>query len=218
MLLGSAVTSSILKADPRYKDAKATPLLLSSYALEQRAATDFEVMKVVNGIKDEYGAGASTLLRIFNASGERLFFRHDFHRRGNVWKYPFDMIIENGQWSVVLIVHTAAGQSVAGGVVYHTTQMAADLFCGWDVPYWDGPFSSGHKNTVHCEIQKMDYWRDPAKREEAHDRTNNGKASVRTKLPVAYDALYHEYQVSMLTAGGTSPVTDVIFGRVEKLE
>lgn len=218
MILGSAITSSTLAADPRYQTAEATPALLSNYAFEQRSASDFEVVKVINGMKDEYGNGASTLVRIFNATGERLFYQSDFHVRGNSWKYPFDAIIENGQWSLVLIVHTGKFEGVAGGVVYRTESGPVDVFCGWDVPYFDGSFS-GHKNTVHCEIQVPDYWapKESAKRAAVHEKTRTSGPSGRTGTPVA-GVPPHEYKVSIVTAGGTSPMTDIVFGRVTTLK
>lgn len=210
MILGSAVTDSTLKTDPRYiNELKLTEKLLSSYALEQRASTDYEVMKVVNGMKDEYGAGTSNLLRIFNASGERLFLRDAYHVRGNTWKYPFDMVIENGQWSVVLIVHTAYVEGMAGGVVYRTENNPKDIFCGWDIPYVG-------RNTVKAEIREVDYWKESANRTATHKAVNSGPSIFRSEA--ASSALPHEYKVTMQIANGTSPVTDVIFGRTNTLK
>ncbi len=213
MLLGSAVTPSLLRTDPRYEKDDITSKMLSSYALEQRSATDAEVMKVINGMKDEYGVGASTLIRIFNASGERLFLRGDFHVRGNSWKYPFDTIIENGQWSLALVVHTGSMEGVAGGVVYHTA--TADLFCGWDVPYFDGSIR-GHKNTVYGEIRKPQYWDQQAQRDEVHKRTNKAAASCKASGPGTGDDAV--YRVAVLTAAGTSPITDITIGRTDTLK
>lgn len=217
MILGSAITSSTLDADPRFHKKEVTPDMLSNYAFEQRSATDFEVVKVINGMKDEYGNGASTLVRIFNATGERLFYQSAFNLRGNSWKYPFDAIIENGQWSLVLIVHTGKFEGVAGGVVYRTEKTATDVFCGWDVPYFDGLFSE-HKNTVHSEIQAPGYWDKPGIRTDTHETTRTGQASKRTDTPAAGAALQHDYKVSIVTAGGTSPMTDIVFGRVGTLK
>ncbi|WP_125900892.1 hypothetical protein [Methylobacterium indicum] len=222
MILGPAVTSATLKTDARYRDATATATLLSSYALEQRGSTDFEVMKVVNGMKDEYASGASTLLRVFNASGGRLFLRSDVHWHGKVWKYPLDLVIENGQWSIALVVHAARFEGVAGGIVYRTEEVPTDIFCGWDVPFWDGPFSSSHKNTVCAEIRKPGHYDAETNLGIMRNLTNGGGASARAEhtgkaeeRPFEVD---HDYVAVVLTAAGTSPVTDIVIGRSDTLQ
>lgn len=215
MLLGSAVTKAVLQTDPRYQKGEITLDMLSNYALEQRAATDSDVMKVLNGVKDEYGSGASTLIRIFNASGERLFLREDFHLRGNTWKYPFDMIIENGQWLVALVVKNGTMEGVAGGVVYHSA--TADMFFGWDVPYVDATLR-GHKNTVYSEIRHLKNWDRKPAREEAHRATNKAAASWHAPRPDSNEPKDLGYRVSIFTAAGSSPITDVTIGRTETLK
>lgn len=215
MLLGSAVTPAVLQTDPRYQKGDITLDMLSTYALEQRAATDSDVMKVLNGIKDEFGSGASTLIRIFNASGERLYLRDDFHLRGNTWKYPFDMVIENGQWLVALVVKNGTMEGVAGGVVYHSA--TADMFFGWDVPYFDGKLS-GHKNTVLSEIRTLNYWEKQRERDTVHTATNKAAASWHAPHVNSTEPQDLGYRVSIFTAAGTSPITDVTIGRAATLK
>lgn len=218
MLLGNAVTEAILKSDPRYQSEKITPVLLSQYALEQRSSTDTDVMKIANGMKDEYSNGASTLVRIFNASGESLYLRYDLHDYGNTWKYPPDMVIHNGQWSVLLVAHAKGLQGVAGGLVYNAASKNMDMFCGWDVPYMDDIFGKGHNNKVYGEIQPRDYWGSKERREAVHTRTNRDKiAAYITPAPEVANPP-HNYRISLQTAAGTSPVTDIIFGLVETLK
>lgn len=219
MLLGTAVTEAVLKTDPRYVGQQITSPMLSTYALEQRASTDTDVLKIANGMKDEYGNGASTLLRIFNAAAEPLRLRYDIHRYGNIWKYPVDMVIHNGQWSVLLVVHAQPFQGVAGGLIYHAAGSDVDLFCGWDMPYMDDLFGKGHNNKVYGDIQKPNYWSPKDKREAIHDRTNKDKvAGYLTPAPAANAEVKHGYRISLQTAAGTSPVTDITFGLVDTLK
>ena len=218
MLLGNAVTEAILKSDPRYHGKDITPIMLSEYALEQKASTDTDVLKIGNGMKDEYGKGISTLVRIFNACAEPLYLRYDLHLRGNIWKYPPDMVIHNGQWSVLLVSHSAMAQGIAGGLVYHAAGKKMDMFCGWDMPYMHDIFGEGHNNKVYGDIQPRDYWNGQDKREAVHTRTNRDKVPAYVTPAPGGDNPAHNYRISLQTAAGDAPFTEITFGLVETLK
>lgn len=65
----------------------------------------------VNGLKEEYGTGASTLVTIYNSTGFnfKLVAKHDIW--GGFFKYAPDTDIYNGEWSCVLHAHPG-GQAI----------------------------------------------------------------------------------------------------------
>jgi hypothetical protein len=62
----------------------------------------------VNGMKDEYGTGASTLIMIYNSLGLNLKLNSAVDIFGGFFKYMPDNDIYNGEWSCVLHVHPQA--------------------------------------------------------------------------------------------------------------
>lgn len=77
VLVGNEVTKNDVVADPRYSHLKpedVTTKLLSSFTIEQEVKYDTDALKIINGIKEEYGTGVSSLIRIYNASGRALSF------------------------------------------------------------------------------------------------------------------------------------------------
>lgn len=72
-----------------------------------------------------------------------------------MWKYPFDDTILNGQWSVVLHVHTSgAARGSVSCFVYTIEHEGDDVFCGWSNP-WDRNLYS---NKVYTEVRENGHW------------------------------------------------------------
>ena len=74
-ILGAAITASDVVADPRYSHYSPNQVprtVLSSYMLEQKGKYDGESLKLANTMKEEFGVGVSSLVRIYNASGQTL--------------------------------------------------------------------------------------------------------------------------------------------------
>lgn len=161
VLVGSAITPNDVVADPRYchlKPEQVTTKLLSSYTLEQKVKYEFKATEIMNGIKDEWGNGTCGLIRIYNASGHTLTFQEQGPNwSGHVWKYPFDNVILNGQWSVVLHVKTTGiPRGSVSCFVYTIEDEGADVFCGWSVPNtW---YSFFYSNTAYTWIQGNGCW------------------------------------------------------------
>lgn len=80
MLVGNSITANDVVADPRYSHLKldeVTTKILSSYTAEQKVKYELDALKLVNSFKEEYGNGVSSLIRIYNASGQTLSFSKD---------------------------------------------------------------------------------------------------------------------------------------------
>lgn len=96
----------------------------------------------VNGMKEEYGTGVSTLVMIYNATGSTLKYDSIEDSSGHLFKYQPDSVVYNGEWSVFLHTKTAgaARGSVAtakywlrGGVPAKSHQLSVS----WSTP-WSG--------------------------------------------------------------------------------
>ncbi|NKC02314.1 MAG: hypothetical protein GKR90_27960 [Pseudomonadales bacterium] len=115
VLVGNVITPEDVVADPRYRRLKPKQVsleLLSQYTRELQGKFDFEAMRIINTIKEEYGTGVCALVRIYNASGKTITFKtRGPNWQGHMFKYPPDYTILNGQWSVFLHVKTSENAS-----------------------------------------------------------------------------------------------------------
>ena len=158
-ILGAAITATDVVADPRYSHYNPNQVprtVLSSYTLEQKGKYDEDSLKLVNTMKEEFGLGVSSLVRIYNASGRTLYLTnpgYDWH--GHMFRYPPDSSIENGQWSVFLHVKTSgAATGSESCVIYNIQDEGDDVFMGWSVP-WN---QSSWTNTIYTEIREGGHW------------------------------------------------------------
>jgi hypothetical protein len=154
MIVGNHITSELVKYDPRYQGREVTPKILSEYTLESKSDPDRDAVALgkVNAMKEEYGTGVCTLVRIYNATGDSLKYvvDHDWH--GNIWKYPYDDIILNGQWSCFLHAHTYMGNyGTCAALILRDAVVAQDVFLGWQSPQYA-------VNQVYVETQGLNHW------------------------------------------------------------
>lgn len=158
MIIGNEVNSDVVKSYPQYvKEANITPLILSKVAMQQLTATDsrgdslqMAATKAVNAMKNEYGQGASTLVMIFNASGETLRYQTNKDWSGETEKYPFDLTIANGEYSVFLHVKSGIFTGSVGCVVFRGDS-GSDFLFAWDNPYIGD-------NSSYVDVKSKDYW------------------------------------------------------------
>jgi len=165
MIIGKPITLKTFEAKyedftPEQKKLYATDddkrRYIAQMAMEQISQTDEEALMMANSLKANFGNGISTLLRIYNATGETLSWKRDYSWYGRFYSEA-DPLIQNGQWSVLLHVRRTgflwltAGSS--GGLVYETeskfpfnkSQAPAQVFMGWSTPYWFG--------TNRCQVK-----------------------------------------------------------------
>jgi len=111
--------------------------------------------KYVQGVKDWYGNGVSTLCLIYNATGSTLRYVADKDWYGFICRTPYPTEIGNGQWAAFLHVHnTGASSGSEAAVVYRGTNgngEERDLLLGWSTPW--GPWNS---NKAYCKIGGVD--------------------------------------------------------------
>lgn len=102
MLFATPIVREQLKLDPRFSETDITSENVATVAMERRGMRDLELMRHVNSILKEMGSNAIAL-RLYNGSGERLWLdREHYNRQAGIWKYPPDLFLDPGQWSVIV--------------------------------------------------------------------------------------------------------------------
>jgi hypothetical protein len=136
MLFGTKIDASVLSALPQYADKNITPKDLGEYAAGTMADHQKDADDNVNGMKQEYGNGISTLVMIYNASGYQLQRMDEVDTHGHVGDWPLDTYIENGQWSVFLHVHSSGAAVGSEGYCDYSLVGTADTVrFSWASPY-----------------------------------------------------------------------------------
>lgn len=153
MIFGLNLTMEDVKADPRWASKEPTLKDLADFTLEKQSNYEESAILKLNGMKQEYGDGTSTLVMIYNATGVDLNLKPQkditYNWNGHLFKYTPDKTIMNGQWSVFLHVHTsgmAYGSKAA--IVYELGNNNISALLGWDTP-WD---QLSYNNKVHVEL------------------------------------------------------------------
>lgn len=157
MIVGTQVDSDFVKLDPKYEKVEITPLILSQVAVQQLSVPNsmgdslqLQATKQANFMKDDYGEGASTLVTIFNASGETLTFHDSQDWSGGLGKYPIDGKVDNGEYTVFLHTKTRLLQGSVSCVVFRG-ESGEDFLLAWENPYWG-------QNSIYADVQPNDYW------------------------------------------------------------
>lgn len=159
MLFGTGIVMDDVKADPRYAGKTPTLKDLADFTMEKKSLYEEEALKHVNGMKSEYGTGASSLVMIYNATGANLKLKpqkditHNWS--GHIWKYPADDTIMNGQWCVFLHVHTSGAARGSVAAIIHTLEgQNKDSLMSWSTP-WN---QAGSHNKIYAEVRENDHW------------------------------------------------------------
>ncbi|KAK9681794.1 hypothetical protein RND81_10G029400 [Saponaria officinalis] len=159
----------------------------------QTGVANEEARKYVNGVKEFYGDGASTLCMIFNGTGETLYYVDDHDYYGNLGRTPYPVQIGNGQWVSFLHVHTTSASSGSeAALIYRGKQkdgLTRDFMIAWSTPWgiW-------YKNKAYCEMREegqSSSW------DDIYDRTNNSGYDDK----VDRDGMI----IKVSTASGSSP-------------
>lgn len=112
MLFSTPIVKEQVKLDPRFAgEANVSTEDLATIALERRGLRDLETMRYLNSMLKD-AKGEFFAVRIYNGSGERLWLSRDSYTNDSaIWKYPPDLMIDPGQWSVVVSegTHTRDG-------------------------------------------------------------------------------------------------------------
>lgn len=158
MLIGNEVNAAVLMQDPQYAHSEIDTLLLSKVAIQRQSLSNSngvtlqeEAYQALNAMKEEYGNGASTLVMIFNASGETLAFKKKWNYAGDTDKYAMDSLIRNGQYSIFLHVSQHFFGSSEAAVVY-VGESGESFLMAWDNPYRG-------LNSVHAMVgEEPNFW------------------------------------------------------------
>lgn len=137
-------------------------------AAEQMSAIDSSgnslqnsALQILSQMKEEFGEGSSTLVMIYNATGETLTYCASCDWSGQVGKQPYDLVIYNGQYSVFLHAETSFLEGSIGGVIYRGTR-GSDILLTWDNPLIG-------ENRIYIDVQESNYWT----LEESWDQVEN---------------------------------------------
>ncbi|XP_021749349.1 23 kDa jasmonate-induced protein-like [Chenopodium quinoa] len=194
---GQVVDDDKLDEMPRYVDefksqedrAREAMNLINEYDKNVKAR------KYVDGVKSDYGNGASTLCMIYNATGETLYYSTSKDWYGYIGRTPYPFEIGNGQWASFLHVHkTSASSGSEAAVVFrgkNKSGQSRDFLVAWDTPW-----SSFKKNKAYSDVGSVgsfnSRWNDVVKNLE-----NSGYDQVTNRDGV---------KIEVSTATGTSPV------------
>ncbi|KAK9681863.1 hypothetical protein RND81_10G032800 [Saponaria officinalis] len=168
-------------------------------AMKAQAVAYNEARSYVNGVKDFYGDGTSTLCLIFNGTGETLYYVDDHDWFGILCRTPYPIEIGNGQCASFLHVHDI-GPSLRGSeaaVIYRGKQkdgLSRDF-----VLTWITPFAAWNTNKAYCEMSEVGHsssWDDIYNRASDSDYTAD----------IHRDGM----DVEVSTASGSSPVFSAI--------
>lgn len=112
----------------------------------------------VNGMKEEWGSGVSTLIMIYNATGCTLKLDDMGSDSGKFWKYEPDPVVYNGEWTCFLHVKTAGTATGSCGWVGYKMHGDVGNIEGmgtmddyYFVTAWDTPWSGS--NTAWTGVQ-----------------------------------------------------------------
>lgn len=178
VIKGTAITQADVRRTSAYED----PPLDDAAILKQAAIQAMEhrydaydrqgdppgALNRVNGMKEEFGNGVCTLLMMYNATGCRLTKADDDDHSGKIWKYKYDDVIENGQWSVVLHVKSSFGLAGSTACIgYELEGRNQVLVVAWDTPYSGD--STGWVRIIPMAEWKATDW------DDFHDNSDGGE-------------------------------------------
>lgn len=109
---------------------------LARVSRDEKGSSQKSAMDLVNAYKEEYGNGVSTLIVIYNSTGDPLLLDQNYDKSGHIGKYPYDTRIENGQWSSILHVHTSSTMRGSVAAIRYRIGNSENFFSlGWSTPY-----------------------------------------------------------------------------------
>ncbi|XBI51072.1 hypothetical protein VPH35_033646 [Triticum aestivum] len=132
-------------------------------SLMNEDSKNIKASKYVEGVKDWYGDGVSTLCILYNATGDTLYYVGEHDWFGFIGRTPYPAEIGNGQYAAFLHTHnTGAASGSEGAVVYRGKNRD-----GQDRDYlvaWSTPFGPWYSNKVSPSLLRQwsllrDWWR-----------------------------------------------------------
>ncbi|CUA77812.1 LOC100283929 [Rhizoctonia solani] len=171
MIYGTAIDSQYLKDHiAKYKNVP-----LSDITAKDRGDVAFQLLGThkqaavdhVDREKRDYGNGVSTLVLVYNATGDRISVHDSYSWHGHFYSEAPDETVENGQWSSFLHVHTSGAAVGSKAATIYRSAADTDMFVGWESP-WSGTPS------VYADSQKKDYWWDVSSKDSMGDQIDDG--------------------------------------------
>ncbi|XP_010686329.2 23 kDa jasmonate-induced protein [Beta vulgaris subsp. vulgaris] len=163
--------------------------------LENEYDKNVKAKKYVEGVKLDYGNGASTLCMVYNATGETLYYTTSKDWYGYIGRTPYPFEIGNGQFASFLHVHkTGSSTGSEAAVVFRGKNKSGqprDFLLAWDTPW-----SSFKKNKAYSDVGSVGSFN--SKWSEVIKNLENSKYTQETKR----DGVV----IEVATASGTSPV------------
>ncbi|KDQ07793.1 hypothetical protein BOTBODRAFT_48552 [Botryobasidium botryosum FD-172 SS1] len=158
MPFGPIIDNNYIRTLPEYQGKPDSALSAADrgrVAMAKKKDYENEAIERLKKLKENYGNGVSTLVHVYNASGDRITLQGEHSWRGSFYGGPPESFIENGQWGVFLHVKpTGAAVGSAGAVIYRTAG-SADIFVGWQ-----NPWNTMYQPTCHGEASSRGWWWD----------------------------------------------------------
>ncbi|KAL9233990.1 hypothetical protein vseg_008917 [Gypsophila vaccaria] len=158
---GAPITNITLTPMQRYRGKTITQEDRAREAMRliQASNKNMDALQYALNLKKDYGNGVSTLILIYNATGEPLEFVEDqkMDWLGSVYKAEPPRSFDNGQWIAFLHVHpTALKLGSEGARVLRGKNMNGDV-CDFMVS-WFAPWDSTPQNSAYTEVRGKDHF------------------------------------------------------------
>ncbi|KAL1818560.1 hypothetical protein DCAR_0414681 [Daucus carota subsp. sativus] len=151
--------------------------------------------RYVEGLKKEYGDGATTLCMVYNATGETLYYSASKDWYGFIGRTPYPFEIGNGQWASFLHVKKASDASGSEAALVFRGSNASGMERDYCVA-WSSPWAAWYKNKAYCDVGYVGSF--PRDWDTVYHTLNNGGYEHSTNK----DGV----DIEASTATGTSPL------------
>ncbi|TDL14262.1 hypothetical protein BD410DRAFT_846202 [Rickenella mellea] len=157
MTFGIIIDNDYLRTLPQYKgkpDSELTAKDRSNVAVQVQNTYQAEATKHLDELKSDFGNGISCMIRVYNASGDRIKVHFTHSWKGGFYKDAPEEFVENRQWAAFMHVKLAAAAKGCTGAVVYRTAADTDVMVSWQCPR-----AAGSDPTCWAESRAKDHWR-----------------------------------------------------------
>ncbi|TDL14256.1 hypothetical protein BD410DRAFT_809876 [Rickenella mellea] len=156
MAFGIVIDNAYLRLQKDYKgkpDSELTAKDRSDVAVKTQNTYQHEATKRLDELKADFGNGITCMIRVYNASGDRIKVHFTRSWKGGFYKGSPEEIIENGRWSAFVHVKRSILAAGCTGAVVYRTAADTDVMVSWQCPW-----AIGSKPTCYAESRAKDHW------------------------------------------------------------
>ncbi|XP_074272359.1 23 kDa jasmonate-induced protein-like [Silene latifolia] len=193
---GAPITNATLAPMKRYRGKTITQEDRAREAMRliQAGNKNMNALNHALSLKADYGDGVSTLILIYNASGDTLEIVEDqkMDWLGSVYKEEPPRTFENGQWLGFVHVHPTSQSLGSKGARVFRGKTVDGQVCDYMVA-WCAPWHRKYDNSAYTEVREKDYF---------PQEWNHIKTNLLEKANKISKDERHQYCVSTVSIGG----------------